>query len=255
MQRLEAFGFEVIVALDAQSLTEDALFKELIVNSSTVNSGNVGTKFRDVTVPVVNWEQANLDDFLMTGDTADVDRGTLADQSAIEIVNADHPLAGGLAPGAHEVTQTPLTVAWGHPGANEANAIRIATVAGDPARWAIFAYEKDSPLVDGTPAPARRVHLFMEDNSFAVITDAGLKLFDAAISWAVDRALTPPIDQPALEISSTAAEVRINWTAAGFRLQQTTDLGNPQWTDVPGGDTPPVTAPITGDQRFFRLSN
>ena len=40
-----------------------------------------------------------------------------------------------------------------------------------------------------------------------------------------------------LNIRAKGQHLRMEWSAAGFVLQQNTDLANPSgWTDVPGGD-------------------
>ncbi|HVR34951.1 MAG TPA: hypothetical protein VMS21_03790, partial [Methylomirabilota bacterium] len=63
-------------------------------------------------------------------------------------------------------------------------------------------------------------------------------------------------DQPVLQYSrSSASELTFDWTGAGFHLEQTTDLVNPAWTDVPTGDTPPIAVPLSGEGMFFRLSD
>ncbi|MDA1273643.1 MAG: hypothetical protein O2960_06270 [Verrucomicrobia bacterium] len=94
--RLELSGYTVVVIGAPASATADANGKSLIVISSTVASGDVGTKFRGSTVPTIVWEQAVQDDFGMTGNTAAVQRGTLAGQYDLEIANPSHPLAAGL---------------------------------------------------------------------------------------------------------------------------------------------------------------
>lgn len=39
-------------------------------------------------------------------------------------------------------------------------------------------------MQNGFPAPARRVSLFLMDNTAKLLTSSGVKLFDAAINWA-----------------------------------------------------------------------
>lgn len=180
--RLESLGWQVTVVQAPASTTANADGKQLIITSSTVNSGDVGVKFRDVAVPVINWEQALQDDYRMTGNTDGTDRGTLAGQTSINIVKADHPLAAGLSTGVKTVTTAAQDYSWGAPGKT---AVVIATVADDPARAVIYGYDKGAMLVDGTtPAPARRVMLFSGNNGFAAYTEDALKLFDAAVIWA-----------------------------------------------------------------------
>jgi hypothetical protein len=57
-----------------------------------------------------------------------------------------------------------------------------------PNRVAIYSYEKGAMMVGGTPAPARRVGIFVHVGVADRLTPAGWQLFDAAIDWA----LAPP---------------------------------------------------------------
>ena len=117
----------------------------------------------------------------MTLDDGSV-RGTLADQTEIDIVNADHPLAGGLSTGITEVTTEPQAYSWGTP--NE-NAVIIATTADNPDQAVVYGYDTGAILADdATPAPARRVMFFWGDNGYAAQTESALMLFDPAVEWA-----------------------------------------------------------------------
>lgn len=187
-ERLEAQGWQVSVVQAPASVTTDADGKQLVVVSSTVNSGDVGDKFRHIEVPVIAWEQAVQDNFLMTLDDGSV-RGTLADQTEIDIVNADHPLAGGLSTGIVTTTTAPQAYSWGTP--NE-NAVIIATIADNPDQAVVYGYEKGAGLIDDTPAPERRVMFLWGDDGFAAHTDEVLSLFDAAVEWASGIAPSAP---------------------------------------------------------------
>ena len=61
--RLQSFGYTVQVVIDESVNATNATGKGLVLISSTVGSGNVTNKFRDVAVPVINWETALQDDF------------------------------------------------------------------------------------------------------------------------------------------------------------------------------------------------
>lgn len=179
--RLESQGWQVSVVQAPNSKTTDGDGKQLIITSSTINSGDVANKFRDLAVPVLNWEQALEDNYLMTLDTGN-DHATLTNQTQINIVKADHPLAGGLTTGVKTTTTQAQDYGWGVPNTN---AIIIATVVGAPTQAVIYGYDKGAILIDSsTPAPARRVMFFTSNNGFAALTEDGLKLFDAAVTWA-----------------------------------------------------------------------
>jgi hypothetical protein len=195
-KRLEILGYAVTVKSATAATSADANGKELIVISSTVTSADVGGKFSGVGVPVVTWENALLDDLGMTGRQAGVDYGTTDGQVSLGIFpsacnRADmyqasrgwedgcHDMAAGLT-GSFDVTRSTQPVSWGRPNAA---AIRIAHPYGDDALSAVFAYEKGAAM-PGRTAPARRVFLYMGDNSAAAWTGRGQSLFDAAVRWA-----------------------------------------------------------------------
>lgn len=247
--RLAAFGFDVSTISDEVSTTEHAAFADLIVVSSTVGSGNVADKFRDVALPFITWEQAIQDDMLMTLNEADVDRGGLADQTELIITNAGHPLAAGLAAGTRTVSTAPDTFSWGEP--NAATAIVIATLADGSGHPCIYAYDQGAMLIDGTtPAAGKRILLPLSDSAYEVLNADGLALVDAAIGWASGRSVgaDPKFDPPVLNGST----LTITWTGSGT-LQEATVLS--QWTDVtpqPAGNSHSVdvTAAVA---KFYRL--
>jgi|GEM_PF-5615136 len=56
-------------------------------------------------------------------------------------------------------------------------------------------------------------------------------------------------------VRSGADEVTLSWSPAtpGFLLQESPGLGASGWDDAPSGATNPVTLPISGTRKFFRL--
>jgi hypothetical protein len=179
--RLQNSGYTVTVKQDTASVTGDATGKTLVVISSTVTSANVNSKFRTVTVPIVNWESALLNsNYLgMAGPTSGTDFGTATGQTALSIVTPSHAMAAGLS-GSPTVATVSSTFSWGKPNAN---AVKIATLTGDATRVVIFGYPSGASM-PGLVAPARRVHFFLEDLTAANINSNGWALFDAAVAWA-----------------------------------------------------------------------
>lgn len=199
--RLASFGYGVVLVDDNQSSTNDAIGTALILISSTVNSGTVGTTYQQVTVPIINWENGLQDDLLMTGPLPNVDFGFADGQTEI-YVHAGHPLAGGLSEGVHQVTTSPSTFAWGYPQNMFGTPTIVAELNDGSGLPCIYAYDAGALLANGsTPAPARRVQLFLSDDTFSLLTSDGVKLVDAALAWALNTTLgTPPtvsLTQPA----------------------------------------------------------
>ncbi|MBE7383664.1 MAG: S8 family serine peptidase [Leptolyngbya sp. SIO1E4] len=184
VDELQTLGFEVTVRRDRSSRTSDAEGQDLIVISESVSSGQVGTKFTDVAVPVVVWEAYLFDDFDMTGDTAGTDFGVLSGVTDIDIVDAAHPLSGGLS-GLTSVYTSGGAIGFGVPNAE---AITVATLPGSSSQYTLFGYESGATLVEGGTAAARRVAGPFQ----TALSPAGQSLFTAAVTWAIGEATPTP---------------------------------------------------------------
>jgi hypothetical protein len=103
-------------------------------------------------------------------------------------------------------------------------------------------------MFGGFAAPARRVMLPMGDASFEKFTEAGLKLWDAAVAWATNASTTP---QPKLNIPvKQGNNITLSWTGSG-KLQEAAVITGP-WTDT-ASQTNPQTVPVSGTARFYRI--
>ncbi len=217
---LESMGFMVTVANAPASTTADADGKSLIVTSSTVNSGDVAEKFQMAAVPVVNWEQAVQDNYLMTGNEA-TDHSTIADQTTLQLVNSTHALSAGLPRGVITAATSPQAWSWGLPSAG---AITIAHVAGNPAQAVVYGYEAGAMMFGGAVAPARRVMLFGGDDTYAAATPEGKALYSAAIRWAAGLPAAPIGQSISLGLNFGADEPD---GSNGFSLAPTDEAGAP----------------------------
>jgi hypothetical protein len=179
--RLQNYGFTVQVIGDAAVTTADATGKVLIITSSTVSSSNVSTKFQTVAVPVINWETALQDEFLFTTPT---NQGTASGQTSLNIISPGHPLAASLPAGPRTVTTISGGFSWGQPGGSPIIIARLNDGTDSPC---IYAYEAGAAMTGTLVAPARRVHVFFQGDTFASLNDDGLKLFDATVSWSIGQ--------------------------------------------------------------------
>ncbi len=254
--RLEQGGYTVQMVADTQSISADVNGKGLVLVSSTVTSGNVGTKFRDVAVPVINWEHFLEDDFGFTGNT-DAERFTVGSQTNLNIVNAGHPLAAGLS-GIQLVATAPSTFSWGEPVGSPVIIARLTDGSSHPC---LYAYEAGAALNSGTAA-ARRIHLFLNNETFAALNTNGLKLFDAAVSWATGQT-PPPLPAPPTMTGVTLSpdgSFSFSVTNAGgvYRVQTHTNLANAAgWISI-STNTAPFTFTATNvlggsPRRFYRV--
>ncbi len=159
---------------------------DLIIVSESIDALEVANKYRATPIPLITFENDILGDLAMAGQKNHRDYGTDDDQRFVEIVNAPHPLAAGLAAGVQNVlTDEHFKMNWGKPGLG---AVTIATLRGDPDKAAIFAYERGATMSGEALAPARRVSFFLWQDTFEALRPEGLALFRAAVLWAA----TPP---------------------------------------------------------------
>jgi hyaluronoglucosaminidase len=177
-QRLEFLGYPVAVLVAAPSTTADATGKAAVIVSSTVASGAVSTKFRDVTIPVATYESFLFDDMGMATSV-----GEEFSQSNVNTVAPTHPMAAGRS-GSVKVYKVPDRLRWGVVGA-EAQVVLTMPNAAD--RAVLFGYEQGATLVSGTPAPARRAAWFLGDNGVESLSTDGLAIFDASVRWLLGR--------------------------------------------------------------------
>lgn len=173
-------GYAVTV-LNQDTPATRASNARLVILSSTVAAKSVDSGWRQLPVPLLTWENDLLDDLAMTGKRHDVDYGEAPRERYLWLVNAPHPVAAGLPAGAVNVHQKQAGMSWGKPGLG---ASIIATLYGQPDKAAIFTYETGATMDYESLAPARRVMVFLGNDTFGNLSDAGVKLFDAAVDWA-----------------------------------------------------------------------
>ena len=193
-ERLELLGFNVTLIDDGDASAADASGKDLIVISHTVSSGTINSKFRDVAVPVITWEDGIFDDMNMASSKGDVDNVT-----DLSIVTT-HPLAAGFS-GDIQVYEDDDRLAWGTPSSS---AITVATVPGYASKAVIFAYEAGAQMV-GMTAPAKRVGFFFQNYDVDKYGFRGVALFDAAVMWSTMDTSTPPASSVSTYIQAEAA--------------------------------------------------
>ena len=177
---LENRSFNVVIKEDTIVKSEDALGKDLVILSESARSREVGTKFRDASVPVICSEPWLFSNLGMTGQTKKVDYGRKSHQKKILIINPDHPLCASCSKEV-QVCSKSFYMGWGVPGEN---AIAVAGLSKDPHKCTIFAYDAGVEM-PGLVAPAKRVGLFLFRNTANAFTSEGWSLFDSAIDWSI----------------------------------------------------------------------
>jgi hypothetical protein len=229
---LQNLGYTVTLVGSDSVKASDAAGKDLIVITSTSARSGVNTLFTGVAVPVLTWHSGLMNDLGMTAGTSGTDYGTTSSQTAVAIVGGTHPLTAGLS-GSVTVTTQADTFSWGVPNAN---AIKVATLTGNGTRCAEFAYEAGAAMPGGT-APARRLGIFLTNQTMLYLNASGTKLFDQAVRW---TALKPPTNLAAIPGDT---RVQLRWTtsatATSYAVKRAT---------IPGGPYTTVASSVNGDR-------
>jgi hypothetical protein len=178
---LKARGLEVVIVQERLATPAMAAGMRIIFMSYSMSSTAFAAEaFTDVPVPVVLTEQNLLPRIKMSKEHG----FTPSNLTKITII-ADHELAGGFPKGDVEVYGKQQEMFWGVPGPG---GIAIAHITGQPAKITYFAYEKGA-MMDGVPAPAKRVQFFHATHSpdpidkNLYLNDNGLKLLGITIDW------------------------------------------------------------------------
>jgi len=153
---LLARNYSVVVKNQSVATTADATGKDLVIISSTVSAGTVGTKFRDVAVPVLTWETALYAPMNMTDGSLSSNNGAGSPATTnLTITNPSHPLAAGLS-STVAIFSTAQSLAYGTPSST---ALKIAPLGASTSMVVYFAYDIGASMV-GLTAPARRIGFF-----------------------------------------------------------------------------------------------
>jgi hypothetical protein len=181
MRYLQSLGFAVTRGSDTTPASA-AAGQDLVIISESVDATDVDAHYREVRAPLLTFENDLLGVLGMTDLKNGRDYGTEDEQRFLWVVNAPHPLAGGLEAGIRNVLgDEHCKMNWGKPGLG---AVTIATLLGEPGKAAIFAYEKGATMSGDYLAPARRVSFFLWQDTFDQLRPEGVSLFRAAVLWA-----------------------------------------------------------------------
>lgn len=189
--RLIAAGYRVVDRSDAAVTAADATGKALVLISEQVSAQALGTRLREVEVPMMVWECG-----LYPGLGMSTAAGFAVPSRTLTIDRPQHPLAAGLS-GAVALTRGTHPLSVVAVAAVPPDSL-IATVPGISGRRgplaAIIGYERGMSFPDGTRVPARRVGFFLSGDLESDLTPAGWALFDAAIAWCLGP--EPPTRAP-----------------------------------------------------------
>jgi hypothetical protein len=172
--RIKAHGFaEVVVVSDAAVTAQSVVGSDLVVISSSAESGPLQDKLKDIAIPVLCVEDAEFTKMGMAS-AGDHEAGV----SQVVIVGG--PLVG-TASGTLSISSKAGELGWGTPAAA---ALKGATLPGNQARVVVFGYEKGAQMTS-MPAPARRAGFAIREQLAANLNADGLKLFDSILEWVI----------------------------------------------------------------------
>lgn len=172
--RIKAHGFsEVMVVSDAAVTAQSVVGSDLVVISSSAESGPLQDKLKDIPIPVLCVEDAEFTKMGMAS-AGDHEAGVS------EVVIVGGPLVGA-ASGTLAISSKPGELGWGTPAAS---AIKGATLPGNQARLVVFGYEKGAQMTS-MAAPARRAGFAIREQLAANLNADGIKLFDSILEWVI----------------------------------------------------------------------
>ena len=177
---LEGEGFTVTLQGPAHEVSDvDPSHMSFVVISSTLNDDSWAAKYAGTTAPVINLDGSAQDALGFTASRDDLS-GSVSSATQVEIVDAGHPLAGGLSAGAQTVVSSAATLSWGTPNASAA---LVATAGGVSHQGSVYGYEAGSSMAGGTDAAGRRVNLPFQSSDLGSLTAEGGALLVAAVDW------------------------------------------------------------------------
>ncbi|MES1182748.1 MAG: hypothetical protein ABUL60_02980 [Myxococcales bacterium] len=170
--RIKAHGFaEVVVVSDAAVTAQSVVGSDLVVISSSAESGPLQAKLKDIPIPVLCVEDAEFTKMGMA---------SAGDHTAgiTQVVIVGGPLVG-TASGTLTISSKPGDLGWATPAAS---AIRGASLPGDGDKLVVFGYEKGAQMTS-LAAPARRAGFAIREQLAANLNADGIELFDSILQW------------------------------------------------------------------------
>jgi hypothetical protein len=173
-----ALEYNVTIADDNTVTAADADGKALVVISSSINTGTLNTKLRDVETPVLLYKGDLMDEMGYTASSAN--QGSVT-QTNITVTDVLHPLAAQRS-GVNTVLNQARVMRWGNPGAQADIAAQLNV--GQPA---LFSYDEGDLLANGQASPGCRVAFPLENSAFSNINTAGWAFWDRAVDYAASE--------------------------------------------------------------------
>lgn len=199
---LESFGWDVETYYldDPSKMTDDlGLDKDLVVISSTINSGHIGNFYYDKNIPVITWEQG------MYGKLGIATGGNIltVSETLMSITEPGHPSVDSFTGDVEVLATSPneLTLTSENQFGPELQVITEMVADDGTPMAAIFAYETGATLLDGSPSPARRMGFFFRDKTAINATEDAMTILGLCCKWTMGADETS-VEQLKAQISS-----------------------------------------------------
>ena len=229
----------------AANNTSDLVDVDLLILSSTAGSGDYRGKYHNAAVPILNWEEAVMDNGSGEFGLSSVQMTKSTTMTDLTIVG-NHPITEGLSGtitflsgGAESLSTSDLytgltSVAEAANGTKTSGGGPGGSVTGNPAIFVADTGQAVDPDSGATPAANRRVMFPLTDTTFDSLSAEGLQLFGNAISWLAN--LTPPAvtNGSAVDVAALSATLQGTVTDTGGETPNVTLY----WGDNDGGTNP-----------------
>jgi hypothetical protein len=215
--------------------TGDELAYGTLILSSTFGSGTARNKFQDSVVPILNWEEALARD---AGGEFAMSSGRQKDTSEHFInIKEDHPITTGYDVGTTvQMTDGDAEFWWSTDNLAPGSLTLAADDDDEDNNFFLQIIEQGEELLNGDPAPGKRIMLGITDNTFGAFTDDAKTLFGQAVDWLLGIGdTTGPIFQ-ITEINRGDTEVLLTFTSKAnktYTIRRSTDLQN--WLELSDG--------------------
>ncbi len=185
-------GHSVTLFDEGENDPVDLSGQDLLIISSTIQSGNVAGAYRDSDIPILFTEFAISDEMNISGGGGNQGAGFID----VEIINDTHFITEGLLLDFIEFmtldfTDSLLRLSPGGSG-EHAPGMDILALAVENIDWVFLgAIDRGAELNDGSSAINRRVYYGIPNEGFFFLNDTGWQVFDRIVEWLLETPETP----------------------------------------------------------------
>lgn len=159
--------------------TDDAEQRELVIIGTDVGASDINGMFSAYDIPVISFLANETNDHKMSTNAAN----SSASYVFINVTNNSHQITSYLSTGALAVSSLSKKFQFCYNVGS--GAVTLATINGVPSARALVTYDTGSLLIDGSPAPNRRVMCWVNSDNANFLTAEGKQLILSCCEWAL----------------------------------------------------------------------